>query len=163
MLLIAGNPAVRDYNESDLYNCSQVSSQVRHKALWDGSGKDSIQRASLAATMCKGLSVSMSQQTNKQTRIKSFDFLNHWKCVHWPFKAARLRQLAAEVYLTSVLFKKRLWCVVIVLLLMMMMMMRTVTVLKPAPAFSDQTFSFLHSYHLSLSLSLSVCPASFQV
>lgn len=71
-MLIAGiyNPSERDYNKSDLHKWSQVSSQVWHKALWDGFGKDSIHRASLAATTCKGLSVSMSEQTDFLKSLK---------------------------------------------------------------------------------------------
>lgn len=62
-------------------------------ALWDGSGKNSTYRASLAAATCKGLSVLKSQKTNKQTRELRFLFVSLKICALALYVCLPSRQL----------------------------------------------------------------------
>lgn len=96
MFLIAGicNPSVRDYNESDLHNCSKVSSQVMAQStmgrFWKGLHSQGLARHHLQRAPCTDVI------TNKETWefrfLKAYYCMSHWKHVHWPFTSVCLWQ-----------------------------------------------------------------------
>lgn len=81
------NTSVTDYNESDLHNCPQVSSQVWHEHYGTALERTPPTGPRSPPRHAKGSACwSHKKLTN---RLESFDFfLCRWKYVHLPFTSA---------------------------------------------------------------------------
>lgn len=111
------NTSVTDYNESDLHNCPQVSSQVWHEHYGTALERTPPTGPRSPPRHAKGSACwSHKKLTN---RLESFDFfLCRWKYVHLPFMSACLAGSWSVLYPNYWgfirLFTKRLcwlsWC-----------------------------------------------------
>lgn len=87
------NTSVTDYNESDLHNCPQVSSQVWHEHYGTALERTPPTGPRSPPRHAKGSALLKSQKTNKQTRELRFLFVSLKICALALYVCLPSRQL----------------------------------------------------------------------